>query len=113
LIADNDVLIVDEAQFLSPRSVDQLKDISKRKIVLCFGLKNNFLFKLFEGSKRLLEVSDNLFNINSGDVCVKCDVNVAEVDFRDSNVDSEILIGNDEYIKLCWFCWKIETAGGL
>ncbi len=55
-------IIVDEAQFLKAQQVKDLWIISKLNNipVLCYGLKTNFKGELFEGSKALLEVADEI-----------------------------------------------------
>ena len=59
---DINVILVDEAQFLSKNHIDELNIICKALNidVICYGLRVNFKGKLFEGSKRLLEVADSL-----------------------------------------------------
>lgn len=60
-------ILVDEVQFLSTRVVDQLQLIAlKGDIpVICYGLKTNFRSKLFEGSKRMLELADSIEEIKT------------------------------------------------
>ena len=55
-----DFILVDEAQFLSKEQVDQLTEIVDILgiTVICYGLRTDFQGNLFEGSKRLFEVSD-------------------------------------------------------
>ena len=55
-------ILVDEVQFLSKSQIDELNIITKAKDipVLCYGLRVNFKNELFEGSKRLMEVADEL-----------------------------------------------------
>lgn len=55
-------ILVDEAQFLTKKQVEELWVISKLCdiTVICYGLKTNFKGELFEGSKALLEKSDKL-----------------------------------------------------
>lgn len=50
-----DVIIADEAQFLTPQQIDQLRQIVDEADipVLCFGLRTDFLTHLFPGSQRL------------------------------------------------------------
>lgn len=57
-----DCILVDEAQFLNSKQIEQLwKIVKKRDIpVICYGLKTDFQSHLFEGSKRLLELADEL-----------------------------------------------------
>ena len=50
---DYQVMIVDEAQFLTPEQVEQLKDLAVDAIpVLCFGLKTEFQTIMLPASKR-------------------------------------------------------------
>ena len=55
-------ILVDEAQFLSPEQVNELWIFSKiyDRPVICYGLRTDFQSNLFEGSKRLLEVADEI-----------------------------------------------------
>ena len=53
-------VLVDEAQFLTPKQVEELWIASKMLDIpiICYGLMTDFQTKLFEGSKRLVELSD-------------------------------------------------------
>ena len=57
-----DVILVDEAQFLKAKQVDELYEITKMKNipVLAYGLRNDFLMQPFEGSARLLSLADEI-----------------------------------------------------
>lgn len=57
-----DFILVDEAQFLNKHHVDELSDIVDilGVNVLCYGLRTDFKTNLFEGSKRLFEISTEL-----------------------------------------------------
>ena len=54
--------IVDETQFLTPKKVDELYEISKifHIPVLTYGLSCDFQMKGFPGATRLLEISDDI-----------------------------------------------------
>ena len=66
-----DCILVDEVQFMSLNQIKELWIISKmRNIpVICYGLKTNFKGELFEGSKAVLEVADELEELST--IC-KC-----------------------------------------
>lgn len=57
-----DCILVDEAQFLSTKQVEELWFVTKMYDipVICYGLKINFQSHLFEGSTRLLELADEI-----------------------------------------------------
>ncbi len=57
-----DCILVDEAQFLSTKQVEELWFVTKMYDipVICYGLKTNFQSHLFEGSTRLLELADEI-----------------------------------------------------
>lgn len=62
-----DYILVDEAQFLTH---DQVWDLSNlvdyfNVNVLCYGLKLNWKAELFEGSKTLMELADELIQMDS------------------------------------------------
>lgn len=60
-------IIVDEAQFLTKEQVDDLYVITKDLDVpvLTYGLRNDFLMNTFEGSARLLALSDTIEEIKT------------------------------------------------
>lgn len=105
------LIICDEAQFLSEAQVDQLKAIAEvwNIPVYCYGLRTDFKTKLFPGSKRLFELSNSIIELES--VC-SCG-NQAIVNARFTNkgkivtTGSQIEVGGDErYKALCYSCWK-------
>ena len=55
-------LLVDEAQFLTPKQVTELWIISKMydTPVVCYGLRIDFQTNSFPGSKRLMELADEI-----------------------------------------------------
>lgn len=60
-----DCILVDEAQFLKRKQVDELFLITKiyDLIVIAFGLRTDFKINGFEESTRLLELADELEEI--------------------------------------------------
>ncbi len=105
-----DVIIVDECQFLTPDQIDQLRAIvNDHNIpVMCFGLRTDFLTKLFPGSLRLMEVADTIQEIKTICDCgAKATVN-ARID-GDGHIITQgeqvFLGGNDSYIAMCHKCW--------
>lgn len=59
------LILVDEAQFFNRHHIDELSDIVDilGVSVMCYGLRADFRGELFEGSKRLFEIADNILEI--------------------------------------------------
>lgn len=59
-------VLVDEAQFLTPRQVEDLLlfTLETGVEVRCYGLKTNFETKAFPGAQRLLELADELVELD-------------------------------------------------
>lgn len=106
-----DVIICDEAQFLTETQINELRCLSGDYDipVFCFGLRTDFTGHLFEGSRRLFEVADTFEEIKSVCKCGnKATIN-ARIDHKGKIVTTgpKILIGgNDKYIGMCWSCWQ-------
>lgn len=109
-ISNLNAILVDEAQFLTSKQVNELWVISKLCDipVICYGLKTNFKGELFEGSKALLEKSDKLEELST--IC-KCG-NKARFNSRVENNNyvyegKEIAIDGLEatYEPLCGKCY--------
>lgn len=107
IMHSNSVIIVDEAQFLTTKQVNELKEKSQTIPVLCYGLLTNFKTELFEGSKRLVEIADSLSEIKSVCRCGrKATVNARIVNGKIASEGSEIVIGGDEtYEGMCYNCY--------
>lgn len=61
-------VLVDEAQFLSPESVDQLHQIvhvTPQIPVICYGLRADFRRQLFPASQRLMELADTIEEVKT------------------------------------------------
>lgn len=113
--SDCDVIIADECQFLTPAQIDDLRRIVDELDVpvLCYGLRTDFLTKLFPGSLRLFEVADSITEIKTICECGKKAIVNARIDGEGKIVTEggQILIGgNDSYIAMCHSCWKQAIA---
>lgn len=98
-------ILVDEAQFLSPEEVDALSDVVDfyEILVLCYGLRTDFLNHLFPGSRRLMEIADVIEEVPTVCWCGKR----AQCNTRYSNgkivrEGAQIMLGsNESYVALC------------
>ncbi len=104
-----EIIIVDECQFLTEAQVDELRCMGNELMsVMCYGLKTDYMGKLFEGSKRLLEVADSFREIKSMCHCGKKAVMNAryrngKIIYEGEQID---IGGNDKYKALCFDCWN-------
>lgn len=100
-----DVIIIDEAQFLTREQVDMLHFIVRNYNipVVCYGLKTDFQTNLFEGSKRLLELAENITEIKSICWCgSKATQNARVINGKFIEEGEIVQIGaNESYIPLC------------
>lgn len=107
----HDVIISDEAQFFTPKQIDELREIVdfENIPVLCFGLRTDFLTHFFPGSLRLMELADSITEIKTVCACGhKATVN-ARIDANGRVItegEQVFLGGNDSYIAMCHRCWK-------
>ena len=111
MICDKDIILIDEAQFLSKKQVEDIWFITKNMNipVICFGLKTNFKSEFFEGSKRLFELADSLIEMTTLCSCGnKAEFNARKVNGKFVRSGKEFVIdGEDkvEYIPLCSKCY--------
>ena len=107
---DYDVIIADECQFFTEAQVDALRTIVNdyNVPVLCFGLRTDFLCRLFEGSRRLFEVADSIAEIKTICSCgSKATVNARlDGNMRVVTEGAQVMLGgNDCYLAMCHKCW--------
>ena len=106
-----DLIICDEAQFLTRDQVDQLKYISEVTDipVCCYGLRTDFKTNLFPGSMRLFEIADEIHEISSICSCGNSAIVNARFDAAGNLITEGAQVelgGDDKYEALCWSCWK-------
>lgn len=119
---NSDIILVDECQFLSPQQIDELWQITCNFgiDVICYGLRADFNQKLFDASKRLFEISDNIQEVTS--TCSRCNSvaihNLKINEFGDANFDGpSVEVGDgvtENFIGVCSKCYlkakkKTET----
>ena len=111
IYSECDVIIADECQFFTEEQIDALRKlVDVRGIpVLCYGLRTDFLTKMFPGSRRLFEVADSITEIKTICECGKKAIVNARIDNLGNVVTegSQIMLGgNDSYIAMCHRCYK-------
>ena len=103
-------LLVDEAQFLSPALVEQLRalTLSHKLPVICYGLRTDFRTESFPGSRRLLELADSLEEVKV--TCTHCNkkaiFNMRLADGTPTLDGAQVQLGAEEsYVPVCFSCW--------
>ena len=119
LIKDKtECIIVDEAQFLTEKQVDELFIFSKLTSipVICYGLRADFRSELLSGSKRLFEQADNIEELYTICRCgKKARFNARIVNGEFTLEGSQVAIdGEVNYESLCCKCYlrKVKKIRG-
>ena len=108
-------ILVDEAQFLSTKQVEELWVFTKMYEipVICYGLRTDFKSNMFEGSKRLFELADELEELITICSCGKrAKFNSRFVDGKFTLEGDSVLIdgstANVEYKPMCGKCYVLN-----
>lgn len=99
-------ILVDEAHFLTKKQVFELAEIVDilNIPVLTYGLRSDFLGEPFEGSKYLLTLAENLFEIKTVCHCGRKATMNLRIDKKGKAVREGEQIevgGNERYVPLC------------
>ena len=115
LFHEVDCILVDEAQFLAESVIDQLRTITVRLNipVICYGLRTDFRSRLFDGSRRLLEVADSIEEVKT--TCAFCNrkavFNMKLINGSPSLEGPSIDLGAEEkYLPACYKCYQEKVA---
>ena len=111
-------ILVDEAQFLTPRQVEDLLRIAVMDgvPVLAYGIRTDFRTTAFPGARRLLEISHTLEELKTICRCGKKAI------FNGRRVGGVYVFSGDqvsidgidsEYEALCAACYLTESKGAL
>ena len=108
-------VFVDEAQFLERRQVWELaRAVDDLNVpVMAYGLRVDFLGKLFPGSAALLALADEMREVRT--IC-KCGKKATMVVRKDeygqvlTSGDQIAIGGNDRYVSLCRKHWREEMG---
>ena len=106
-----DVVLVDEAQFLTEDNIEFLSQVSIKGVtVICYGLRTASNSKLFPGSKRLMELADIIEELPT--LCYYCGhkarMNIRYVNGIIDKGDNQIVLksnNNVRYLSVCRKCY--------
>lgn len=104
-------VLVDEAQFLDPKHIDQLRLITLtwNVPVICYGLRTDFRSRLFPGSQRLMELADAIEEVKT--TCQFCNkkavLNLKHVNGKADCDGPAVQLGAEEkYFPTCYSCYR-------
>lgn len=112
-INDFDVIITDESQFFTERQIEELRFYADtHHIVMCYGLKTDYMSRLFDGSKRLLELADCIREIPTPCACgKKAILNLKVNKGVPIKEGKQIDLGwNEKYIPVCHKCYHLKIV---
>lgn len=117
LLEGVDCVLVDEAQFLTPRQVDQLMELVlvDDVPVLAYGIRSDFRTVSFPGSRRLLEIAHSLEELKTICRCGrKAIFNARKVGDRFVFDGDQVAIDGVDvtYESLCGKCY-LDAGGAL
>jgi thymidine kinase len=105
--AQLDCVLIDEAQFLPPAVIEDLRRITVDPgvPVICYGLRTDFRTRLFPGAQRLMELADRIEEVKV--TCQYCSrkatCNLRFVNGTPTVRGPQIQLGADEqYAPVCW-----------
>jgi len=107
-------VLVDEAQFLSPKQVRDLHRIAHTKGVpiICYGIRSDFLGEPFPGSAYLLTLADSVEELKNICSCGKKATMNVRVDERGKRITTGTQIaieGEARYVQMCGACFYAES----
>ena len=105
--AQLDCVLIDEAQFLPPAVIDDLRRITVDPgvPVICYGLRTDFRTRLFPGAQRLMELADRIEEVKvTCQYCArKAICNLRFVNGTPTVRGPQIQLGAEEqYAPVCW-----------
>ncbi len=115
---DFNILLVDEVQFFKEADIEALSDIVDEFDipVICYGLKTDTNGNLFEGTKKLLAIADDIKEMKHICKCgAKANMHIRYIDGVLDKSGQSIAIekGNITYESVCRKCWKKKMNGKL
>ena len=110
----NDIpfIFVDEAQFLTPKQVQEMADMSADREFFCYGLKTDFMGEFFPGSAALLRLAEDVGEVPGGLCWCGCKATMnTRIDGKGNVIKEgeQVLIDNQQeirYIGLCYKHWR-------
>lgn len=110
------IILVDEAQFMTPKFISLLSSYARKYDVnvFAFGLLKDFRNKLFDGAKRWIEEADSLREMKT--ICELCnrkatcnalenkDSTMVKATFVDDN--NNVVIGDSSFHVYCGLHWQ-------
>lgn len=112
-------VLVDEGQFLTPRMVEELRQVTHEHDVpvIAYGLRTDFSTKLFPGARRLMELADAIEEVKT--TCMFCNrkavFNLRHNSRGEAILDGpQVMLGADaQYSPVCHGCYVARTGQAI
>jgi thymidine kinase len=112
-------VLVDEGQFLSPRLVDALRQVTLEHDVpvIAYGLRTDFSTQMFPGSRRLMELADAIEEVKT--TCMFCNRKAIfnlrhDAEGQAITNGPQVMIGADaRYSPVCHACYVGRTGQSI
>lgn len=105
IVNNNQVFLINEAQFFDDLESFVIDLLEKKKQVYIFGLDGDFERKKFGYMLDLIPLCDQVYKLNA--LCKSCDVgNKGIFSKRITSETSQVLVGSDNYIPVCRNCYN-------
>ncbi|MCA1064490.1 thymidine kinase (plasmid) [Rossellomorea sp. AcN35-11] len=117
LSGDYKIILVDEAQFLSPSKIEELHHIAldEQIPVMAFGLKDDFRKEVFPGAIKLFALAESVEEIRA--ICADCEkkatCNMRHIDGVPIVKGDQVLRSKNSYKAVCSHCYRRAIKSAL
>jgi thymidine kinase len=106
------IVVIDEAQFLTPTQVKQLVDINVKMSVrvFCYGLRADIFNRPFDGSAHLMACATQLNRLHAVCSCGELATCTANKNAKQHNADVYVDTCSCHYSPVCYKCWTMMMS---
>lgn len=106
-------VLVDEAQFLAPKHVEELSCVASLHSipVICYGLRTDFMGNLFPAAAKLMAAADTIEEVKT--LCASCGLRKATYNLKIDSAGLPVFSGpvielgcEERYIGVCSKCYS-------
>lgn len=111
VVSSNDVgktiVVIDEAQFLTPLQVKQLVELNSKMLVrvFCYGLRADIFNRPFEGSAHLMACATHINQLHAVCICGELATCTSNEAAKQQQGRVYVNTGSSSYSPVCYKCW--------